>query len=620
MKKYNRHLALLLTFALLLGGCGGSPAGETAGTAETVAEGTQSGEATEPATSGSAAVDTSDIFSDRDLDAGYDESKSAVITLSGSSASCPSDAVQISGGTVTITDEGTYILSGTLDDGMIIINTEKSDKTQLVLDGVSIRSETSAAIYVLQSDKVFITLAEGSVNTLSNGGSFTAIDENNIDAVIYSKEDLTLNGSGALTVTSPGGHGIVSKDSLTITGGTYDISSASHGLAGKDDLCVVNAGFTITSGKDGIHAENADDSALGFVYIQSGTFDISAEGDGISAAAYMQIQDGTFDIVSGGGSANAADQTSDNWGSFMGRGKDGHGAGRGGAGGGMGSPGGEMGSMVTETESPGEDSTSIKGIKASGELTINGGSFTIDSADDAVHSNASITVNAGTFAVTSGDDGFHADDTLTVNGGSIDITESYEGLEGLHVEIAGGNISLAASDDGINAAGGTDSSGFGGQRGGDMFGGGFGGGSSSGGSITISGGTLCVNASGDGIDANGTLTISGGYTTVCGPTQGDTATLDYDASAVITGGTFIGTGASGMAQTFSTSEQGVIAVNVGSQAAGTHITLTDGGGNTVISYTPALSFSVVILSSPDIVKGESYTISVGSATGTFAAS
>ena len=140
------------------------------------------------------------------------------------------------------------------------------------------------------------------------------------------------------------------------------------------------------------------------------------------------------------------------------------------------------------------------------------------------------------------------------------------------------------------------------------------------GSITISGGTIQVTASGDGIDANGTLTISGGYTTVCGPTKGDTATLDYDVSAVITGGTFIGTGASGMAQTFSDSEQGVIAVSVGNQSAGTQITLTDLDGNVVISHVPELSFGVVILSSPDIIKGETYTITVGSASGEFAAS
>ena len=143
--------------------------------------------------------------------------------------------------------------------------------------------------------------------------------------------------------------------------------------------------------------------------------------------------------------------------------------------------------------------------------------------------------------------------------------------------------------------------------------------SSGNGTIIISGGNLYVKASGDGIDANGTLTISGGYTVVTGPTQGDTATLDYDKSATITGGTFIGTGASGMAQTFSDSKQGVVAVSVGNRSAGTNITLKDKSGNTIIEYAPELSFAVVILSSPDIVSGETYTITVGSESGEFEA-
>lgn len=235
-----------------------------------------------------------------------------------------------------------------------------------------------------------------------------------------------------------------------------------------------------------------------------------------------------------------------------------------------------------------------------------------------------ILSNGGTFTAASGDDAFHGEETLTVTAGTIDITESYEGLEALDIRVEGGDITLVASDDGLNAAGGTDSSGttggrdgrFGGGPGGNGGGtGGNGGGmsSSSDGSIVISGGSLQINASGDGIDANGSVTISGGYTVVTGPTQGDTATLDYDVSAVITGGTFIGTGASGMAQTFSDSEQGVVSVSTGSQSAGTAVTLADQEGNTLITCTPEESFQVVILSSPDLVSGETYTITIGDA-------
>lgn len=607
--------AMLSVLALLITGCGmreiSSVPENTAGTesqeitVDSTSEDTTTTESTSEVTE---AVSASGLFTDRDLDAGYDESKSAVIQLNGTSAACSSDAVKISGGNVTITDEGTYILSGTLDDGMIIVDVGKSDKTQLVLDGVTIHSQTCAPIYIRQADKVFLTLAPGSTNTLSNGGTFTAIDENNIDAVIFSKDDLTLNGSGILIVTSPAGHGIVSKDSLKITGGIYDINCASHGLAGKDDVCIVNADFTIVSGKDGIHSEN-DDDTLGFIWLQSGTFDISAEGDGISAASYLQIEDGSFQITAGGGSVNATAPSSESWGSFMGGGRHGDGM----MGGGMmgGAPG--QPSKAEDTA----DSTSMKGIKAGAALTINGGVFTIDTADDAVHSNDCVTVSGGTFEIASGDDGFHADVTLTVTGGTIRITGCYEGLEGQYVDISGGDITLTASDDGLNAAGGTDQSGQGGRDG--MFGG-PGMGASSNGSITISGGTLAITAYGDGIDANGSLEITGGHIVVTGPTQGDTSTLDYDTTGVITGGTFIGTGASGMAQTFSSSEQGVIAVSTGEQSAGTQIMLTDSAGNTLISYTPALSFAVVILSSPDLVQGETYVLTVGSLSGEFEAS
>ena len=554
----------------------------------------------------------SDMFTDRDLRADYDENTSVPIELNGDSISCSSNAVQISGTTATITGEGTYILSGTLDDGMIVVNVGDKDKLQLVLNGVTVNSKTSAPLYILNADKVFVTLVPNTENKLSNGGTFTAIDENNIDAVIFSKDDLTLNGSGSLTVNSPAGHGIVSKDDLVFTGGTYTVNSASHGLDANDSVRITNTTLTVDAGKDGIHSENSDDESLGFVYISSGTFDISAEGDGISAGAYMQIEDGDFNIVSGGGSANASKQTSDSWGGFM---------------------GGNRGPSFNSSSDTDDSGTSIKGIKSNGDMLISNGTFVIDSADDSVHSNASIVVNGGTFEIASGDDGFHADEALTVTAGTINITESYEGLEALNLNITGGDIKLVATDDGLNAAGGIDSSGFGGFRGNDRFGGPGGGGpggrggpggggegSSSNGTIVISGGTIYIKASGDGIDANGTLEISGGHITVCGPTQGDTATLDYDVSGVITGGTFIGTGASGMAQTFSDSKQGVVAVSVGNQPAGTQIVLKDKSGNTIISYAPELSFAVVILSTPKLVKGETYEINVGSLSGEFAAS
>lgn len=548
-----------------------------------------------------------DMFSNRDFKSEYDESESIRITLSNNTATSDSDKVLISGSTITIIDEGTYILSGELEDGMIIVDAEDTDKLQIVLEGVSINSESSAPIYILGGDKVFITLASETKNYLSNGGNFEAIDENNIDGAVFSKQDLTFNGAGSLTIDSPSGHGIVCKDDLVFTEGSFSITASGHGLDVNDSVRTAGGSINIVSGKDGIHVDNSDDATLGYVYISGGDFDISSEGDGISAVAYIQITDGDFNIITGGGSVNGEKESSDSWGNYMGDGGH-HGGGYPG-GPGMGD-GPHMHDMEAEEESD-DSSTSIKGIKVSGSLMIEGGSFSIDSADDAIHSNLSITIKGGVFDISTGDDGFHADETLDIQGGDINISESYEGLEALNVNISSGNISLISSDDGINAAGGTDNSGLGGPRQGDMFGG------SSNGSVKISGGSIYINASGDGIDANGYIEITDGYIVVCGPTVGDTATLDYDTTATISGGTFIGTGASGMAQTFSESEQGVYAVSVGNVSAGTNIVLEDMEGNTILEYTPELDFSVVILSSPDINKAETYKITVGDVSGEF---
>ncbi len=611
---------LLLSLILVMTGCG-SQTDTLENTENTTDKVQQSVENTKDAEEGSVQmdtntqIDTSDMFSNRDYKTEYDESKSTVITLTGASATCTSDAVEIDGSTITIKDEGTYIISGSLDDGMLVVDADDSDKLQLVLDNASIHSGTSAPIYVLEADKVFITLAEGSTNSLSNGGSFVAIDENNIDGVLYSKQDLTLNGTGSLTITSPAGHGIVCKDDLVLTGGSYTIDAASHGMDVNDSVRVADGTVTITAGKDGIHVENADDEALGYIYMQDGSITIDAQGDGMSAGAYMLIEDGNYHIVSGGGSANATQKTSDAWG-FMGGGMQG-GMGGGRPGGGMqGGRGMQPPNMSADISSDAsseteDDSTSIKGLKAAGNLMITGGNITIDSADDSIHSNMSVSISGGTFEIAAGDDAVHADETLTVSGGTIKISQSYEGLEGLHIVVSGGEITLVASDDGLNAAGGTDQSGYGGPRGNDMFGGS----TSASGSILISGGNLFITSSGDGLDANGTLEISGGYTIVTGPTTGDTATLDYDVSGVITGGTFIGTGAYQMAQTFSDSEQGVVAVSVGNQQAGAELVLTDAEGNTVLTHSPELSYAILIYSSPEVVKGETYTLTIGADSG-----
>ena len=215
-----------------------------------------------------------------------------------------SSGVSISGNIITITKEGTYVLSGALSEGQIIVDAD-SAKVQLVLDNADITCASSAAIYVKNADKTFITLAEGSENILMNTAEYETIDDNNIDAVIFSKDDLTLNGKGTLTINSEYGHGIVSKDDLKLVGGTSNITAKNHALSGKDSVRIAAGTYNLTSGKDGIHSENADDDEKGFVYIASGDFTIESTGYGIDASYVVQIDDGDFDITAGGGSENA---------------------------------------------------------------------------------------------------------------------------------------------------------------------------------------------------------------------------------------------------------------------------------------------------------------------------
>ena len=539
-----------------------------------------------------------DMFTERDLDVGYDESSAVKINLADDSTTVTvgddteadaseadetkaddskadeteaddsktdetkadksetnetetaSSGVSISGNIITITKEGTYVFSGALSEGQIVVDAD-SAKVQLVLDNADITCASSAAIYVKNADKTFITLAEGSENILMNTAEYEAIDDNNIDAVIFSKDDLTLNGKGTLTINSEYGHGIVSKDDLKLVGGTCNITAKNHALSGKDSVRIAAGTYNLTSGKDGIHSENADDDEKGFVYIASGDFTIESTGDGIDASYVVQIDDGDFDITAGDGAENATKTYNDMPGGGtrdnMGGGAPGGDKPSGEAPSGEAPSGGpssdsdsgkqtgqtppdkpdgdsfdgsrpdekasdNAGSQTSQTPpdksgkdtSDGQqsdknsqskdaadsttasgassdtdseaassalsdtDSTSTKGIKSNGALYVNGGIFTINSADDSFHSNSDATINDGTYTISSGDDGMHADSALLVNGGTITVTESYEGLEGLNITINDGKIEITASDDGMNAAGGNDASGFGG-RGGDGF-------------------------------------------------------------------------------------------------------------------------------------------------------
>ncbi len=591
-----KALAALFLTAALLTGCAAAPGADAA---------SESAPSASPALP-DFAVNAEEQFSSRDLDTGWD-ADAVSIQLNGSSASGGGSGVEISGGSVTLRQAGTYLFSGSLENGSITVDAGQEDKLHLVFSGVSVHSESAAALLIRQADKVVVTLAEGTENRLSNGGSFADPAESKLDAAVFSRADLSFNGSGSLSVVSPAGHGIACKDDLVLAGGSYAIEAAGHGLEANDSVRLRNAQLDIRAGKDGVHAENDEDAALGYVLVSGGDLTVRAQGDGLSAGAFLQLDSGSFAIVSGGGNENAAPHAS-GFGPFRGWDSE----------------------SAAETES-----VSGKALKAGSGLLVSGGSYTLDAADDALHSDASLCVTGGSFAITTGDDGLHADETLSVSGGSLQISACYEGLEALELLISGGEIDVTAADDGLNAAGGRDQSGFGGPRGGDGFGrprsgGGFGepgrGGGGfpaaeedSGARIVISGGTVRLTASGDGLDSNGSLLISGGSVSVCGPSQGDTSVLDYETEGRITGGVFAGTGGTSMAQSFSGSLQGVLAVSTGPQAAGTPVSLA-GPEGTLFSLEPALPYALVIFSSPELLSGESYTLTVGSQSEAFTAS
>lgn len=502
-----------------------------------------------------------DMFSDRDLSGDYSECTD--ITLSDSTASCSDSSVTVADGSVTITKAGTYKFSGTFT-GQIVVNVGDSDKVQLVLDNASITKEGSAALYIINADKVFITTVKGTENTLSSTGEFASSDdETNVDGAIFSKSDITFNGSGTLNVKCESKHGIVTKDDLKITGGTCNITSASQGLSGKDSVRIAGGNITVTSGTDGIHSENTDDTEKGYVYISGGTLNITSGKDCIDASGTVDIKDGTFTFKAGGGSSE---------------------------------------------KTTGDSTESYKGIKADGVLTISGGTFDIDTLDDAIHSNADVTVSGGTLDISTGDDGIHSGNNTVVSGGEINIAKCYEGLEGQTVTVSGGKVTLTSSDDGINAAGG-DNQGVGGGFGPDSFS------ADSEAKITITGGEIHVNASGDGLDSNGDIEISGGTVYVYGPTSSGNGSLDYENNAVITGGTVIMAGSSGMAMNFgSESTQGSILASTGNASAGTAVKLTDSSGNVIAEFTPTVSFRTVVISTPDITSDGTYTLTVGDST------
>lgn len=516
--------------------------------------------------SNSGSAETADI--EKILTDLKEESVSKPDTSGAAEIAFGSDGVNISGkgaenknGTVTISKGGVYVLSGICENGRIIVDA-KGENVTLVLNGLELTDKSSSPIYIYKSSKTIIYLEENSKNILSDGDSYDFSDiysskENEEpNACVYSKSDLIIAGGGMLTVNGNYNNGITSKDTLKIFSSELTVTAKNHGINGKDNLKAKEAVLNVKCGSDAVRSTNDKDENSGYIALLDCNITATSSQDGIQAETLLGISGGKIKIISGGG--NSAKPDSD---------------------------------------------TSSKGIKSGTALFIKSGEFDLDCSDDAIHSNGNVTVLGGTFKINTGDDGIHSDSLLKIGGGNITVEKSYEGLEGAQIEISGGEINVTSSDDGLNAAGGKDESGFGERK--DRFA------SNSDYYIKITGGKITVNAYGDGIDSNGDLFVEGGETYVSGPVNDGDGALDYDGTAKITGGIFVATGSSGMAMNFGNeSEQGSIMVDLDSESESTLI-LKDSSSNEIVNFSPAKKYTNAVVSAPSIVKGGTYTLTSG---------
>ena len=396
---------------------------------------TQSGSSSEAVNTSSVTYSESDSdisieLDEDDINTSWNESECTKIELTQTSANINGSGAAVENNKVTITEAGTYVLSGTLTDGCIDVNVSGKGTVRLILNGVNITSSTTAPFIVEDAKKVVVTLADGTTNTFTDSTRVAADDED-YSAAVYSKADLTFNGNGTLNINAGYRNGIKSTDDLKIVSGTYNITSNEDGIVGKDLLAVKTGIFNITSCQDGMKSTYDKDDTKGNIIIDDGTFNITASTDGIQSEHILRINGGEFNIKTGNGYQESTKSSNSQ-------------------------PGNMGGNTTTTTQTQDEDS--MKGLKAGTIIKVTGGTYIIDSQDDAVHTNGNMYIDNGKYTINTGNDAFHADTQLVINGGTIDIQNSYEGIESLEIIINGGDINVTASDDGINASGGSSDS------------------------------------------------------------------------------------------------------------------------------------------------------------------
>lgn len=507
-------------------------------------------------------IDEADInnYGDHEesTDCTWSTSEVEEILFNGSSITENCDGVSASGSTLTISAAGTYQLSGTLTNGRVVVEAGETDLVRLLLNGVDITTENSAPITIRSAEKVIVVLNDNTQNSLTDGSSYNYDDyeEEEPNATLFSKTDLTVYGEGELIINGNFNDGINCKDGLIIESNKLTITAVDEGIRGKDYLIIKKGNFTIDAGGDGIKSDNKNDETRGYIKILTGSFNISAKGDAISAATDVLIEDGTFDLATTG----------------------------------------------TVTSSNG---VSSKGIKSGVNTIINYGTFAIKTTDDALHSDQTLTINDGDFTISANDDGVRAEYDLIINGGSFNITKSYEGLESGagNMYVNGGIIELVSSDDGVNLAGGGNGMGSGWHK-----------------SATTTSYTMYLNpdklaiyAQGDGIDANGSVKLSGGTVIIHGPTGNGNGILDYDQSFIQTGGTLIGTGSSGMLQTpgSSSTQNCLVLAFRSTQTEGKICHIETSSGDALCSIKPAKKFQAFIYCSPNLKLGTDYDFYTG---------
>ena len=437
-------LAVALAGSLALAGCTGGTFEEAAGDAGEKTEQGQGNQAQgdNGATDGVDWASLIDIpgmdfaYSDRDRDASYDEAAATKIALTGQGATVSGEGAAVEGSTVIITAAGTYVVSGELTAGSLTVNAGDADKVQIVLSGASIRNEAGPALSIQQADKVFVTLAAGSQNTLADGASYTLAEgEDEPNAALYSKADLTINGTGALTVEGNYRHGVNSKDDLVVTGGAITVTAKEDGLRGKDCVKIADGSFTVTAGGDGVKSNNDEDPTRGFVSIDGGTFAVEAGDEGFQAATYLRLAGGDAQI-------KAADHAlrSDVEAAMSG------------------------GTYVVEAGG--------KGMNPETKFTMDGGTFTVAGCEEGIEAQE-VIVNDGELNITASDDGINAavaersDETaeaavaanasedclIQINGGMVTVDAGGDGLDSNgYVEVNGGVVLASGSAGGGDSA------------------------------------------------------------------------------------------------------------------------------------------------------------------------